>query len=368
MVIVMSLQNVKLRDLVSPADSDSLLVITTPLDGLPFKIRDVRTALRDIPQVLAVTAADSQPWTMDIHAATLFPAKDPGSRRVDGYFNLVAEDYIEGIGARLLAGRDFSVARGGDLMPMSLRGVDASFNVIVDRSLALAFGWSPDEAVGREIFRRTNSVPAPFRIIGVIEDRPQHFLGLGSQGNLYGFSPEATSFPVIRLAKGAGSAGLQAIDRALTALAPQTPLQRRFSSDLFDENSDVFLVVAASFGGFGGLRGYDRFAGAVGNGRPCHQPADPGDRHPQDLGRQLWRRPAAVAMGSVAAGAGRRALGLADRLCRGGGLSQSVHPAGVARHRPISDQFGGDPVGGARRGRLAHRRGGPAQSRGYPAL
>ncbi|MDR3436882.1 FtsX-like permease family protein [Telmatospirillum sp.] len=248
MVVVMFLQNAQLRRVVSPSGGGALLAITTSLKALPVKIDDIRTVLRDVPEVLGVAAASTIPWTLEVSSGSLFPTQELGTRRVEAYINGVTDDYFSTIGARVLAGRDFSSERGGDVMPESLTGNDGSFNVIVDRSLAQAFGWSPEAAVGRTIYRQSTHGAAPFQIVGVVEDRPQHFLGVGSRGNLYCLSLEAAHFPIIRVADGAPAAAVAAIDAALARLAPQTPFQHRFSLELFEENAEILTAVAAIFG------------------------------------------------------------------------------------------------------------------------
>src|SRR5690606_16046406 len=68
-----------------------------------------------------------------------------------GYF-----DYFTTLGVQMLAGRDFSAAHPTDTNA-----------VILNQSAALAFGWTPEEALGKQI-EVNGSQTGP--VIGVTED------------------------------------------------------------------------------------------------------------------------------------------------------------------------------------------------------
>jgi putative ABC transport system permease protein len=128
---------------------------------------------------------------------------------------------------------------------------EVSFNVVVDRSFAQAFGWTPEQAVGQSVWHKTltDGVSAPVQIIGVIEDRPQNLLVLGASGSMYALRPTHAGTPLVRLGAGAGADSVAAIDQALARLSPQVEWHHNFSDDLFREASAIIDTVMAAMGG-----------------------------------------------------------------------------------------------------------------------
>ena len=245
LLIIMGQQLSILHAAVSPTNGDPLLVVNTPLSTLPFTVADLRRALADVPGIVGVSAVDSEPWSDESRIVVLFTDSADRPHSVESFVNAVADDFFSTMGSVVLAGRTLSSDQG-DRQPPSLADETDTYTAVVDRSLAGALGWSPDQAVGKNVHLRTLDGLGGFRIVGVVEDRPQHFLGLGSQGNLYRLAPEATVFPIIRLAHAHSAVAAKSVDAALERLAGQEPTRRRFSADLFADSAGLFHTVLST--------------------------------------------------------------------------------------------------------------------------
>jgi len=161
----------------------------------------------------------------------------------------VSEDYFSVLGSHLLAGREFSGDRGDDLRPDE-NVPETSFNVVVDRDFAQAFGWTPEQAIGQSIWHHTlKGGSAPVQIIGVIDTQPQLMLALGASGSVYALAPGRAILPLVRLAPGAGGNILAEIDRALIRLAPQIDWHHHFGDELFQDASAILTTLVMALGG-----------------------------------------------------------------------------------------------------------------------
>jgi putative ABC transport system permease protein len=249
MVLIVSLQNSALNRLALPADGSALLSIDTSLDGTGIGPADVRRALRGIPGVQAVAGSNALPWSVGPEARRYFKDAGVTGSASQGTDFEVTEDYFAAVGSHLLAGRLFALDRGGDLRPDE-DVPTVSFNVVVDRGFAQAFGWTAEQAVGQNIWHNTlTGGSAPVQIIGVIENQPQVLLANGAAGTVFALAPAHAVLPLVRLAPGAGPETLAAIDRALVGLAPQIDWHHHFSDELFKDASAILTMLVTALGG-----------------------------------------------------------------------------------------------------------------------
>jgi len=249
MVVIVAQQDHAMGRMARSLGGTQLLAIDTSLDGQTVGPKDVRNALRDIPGVLAVSASNTLPWSLGPGAHRFFKDAEVKGPPVQGIDFEVSEDYFSVLGSHLLAGREFSGDRGGDLRPDE-DVPDRAFNVVVDRDFAQAFGWTPEQAIGQSIWHHTLSGgSAPVQIIGVIDTQPQLMLALGASGAVYALAPGRAILPLVRLAPGAGADTLAEIDRALIRLAPQIDWHHHFGDELFQDVSAILTTLVMALGG-----------------------------------------------------------------------------------------------------------------------
>lgn len=246
MVAIVVQQNRTLGRMAEALGGSELLAIDTALDSKVVTPKDVRNALRDIPGVLAVGGSNTLPWSIGPGANRYFKGADLKGQAIQGTDFQVTEDYFATLGSHLLAGRLFSLDRGGDLRPEE-DVPEASFNVVVDRDFARAFGWTPEQAVGQSIWHHTvKGGSAPVQIVGVVETQPQVMLALGAAGGVFVLAPSQAVLPLVRLAPGAGPDTLAAIDRALVRLAPRIDWHHHFGDELFRDASAILNTLVAA--------------------------------------------------------------------------------------------------------------------------
>jgi putative ABC transport system permease protein len=249
-VLLMYKQNHELERTGLGSGADQIVVITNNLKAAKVDLSTLRAELLDHAAIQAVASTSIVPWTYRVVRGGFSRQPEPGSSRVMAFSNTVSDDFFKVMGFQLLAGRFLDGKRATDF---TVSMVDADPNApvpqVVDRSLCRQLGYtSPQEAVGQIIYQPNPfGKPAqPTQIVGVVEDKPLHFIGNGSTSNAYGLVP-ATSFPVIRVSGEDIAGGLAAIDRAWRRLAPGAQLQRRFADDLFNENYRIFGRISQMF-------------------------------------------------------------------------------------------------------------------------
>jgi len=249
MVGVVAVQNNAMHRLALPTDGTSLLAIDTALDKEAVTPQDVRNAVRDIPGVQAVAGVNLPLWTMGSAQRRYFKDAGVKGQAHKGVDMEITVDYFTVLGSHLLAGREFALDRGGDLKPDDDVPTE-SYNVVVDRDFAESFGWAPEQAVGQSVWHLTlTGGSAPVQIIGVIENQPQAILANGASGTVYTLMPAHGNIPIIRLAPGAGSDTLAAIDRALVKLSPQIDWHHHFSDEMFNESASMLNTLVAALSG-----------------------------------------------------------------------------------------------------------------------
>ncbi len=163
---------------------DQTLVVRAPLLELPDSIQrinqqNLKTELLRNPVVKSVARSESLPGLSLHEISTTSNVTRMGDEKKEGsynyYFHEVDADYIETLGIKLLAGRNFE--EGGP-------NVD---QVIINEEAVERLGFSsPEEAVGSKITFRTRWQGEPATVIGVSQ-------------NYYQQSPKEEQIPMILL-------------------------------------------------------------------------------------------------------------------------------------------------------------------------
>ena len=139
---------------------------------------------------------------------------------------------------------------------------DAARGVVVNEAFVDALGWSPTEAVGREIYNTHGD--GLDQIVGVVSDfhfesfrepvRAVAMTPARANGFSSGEAGDGTSYPeiVVRLDGGDPSA-LDAVRASWTEVAGDAPFEPLFIADEFAELADDELRLARTFGLFAGI-------------------------------------------------------------------------------------------------------------------
>ncbi len=214
--------------------------------GVSFDV--LKAGLLQRPQIQSVSASSVLPWEFRTFRNPFSRSPAPGSTVVNAYGNTVWYDYFETMDVELLAGRTFSVDFD-DVSSSMFANPSKPIPVVIDRALSAQLGFAgPPAAVDRLVYIRNPfaATAQVLRIIGVVENKPAHFVGGGTTSSSYQLHSSAR-FPLIRIHSGNTTDALAAIDATWRALAPQIPLQRQFVDDLFNRNYEIFARIGHAF-------------------------------------------------------------------------------------------------------------------------
>ncbi|HKD46301.1 MAG TPA: ABC transporter permease [Rhizomicrobium sp.] len=157
-------------------------------------------------------------------------------------------------GIRLLAGRNFSEARGEDVAGR----VVSERNVVVNQAAARRFGYSPDEALGKSFFRENMGTDVPpgtprrvrLNIIGVTTDFKFEGNKTTVPPTYYEYDPQGMSGVSVRLQAGGAPQGLAALDHIWHQFAPSLAIDRHFLDADFQKQFQVEEKQETAFGLF----------------------------------------------------------------------------------------------------------------------
>lgn len=256
-VIVMYSQNAALARTGLGATRDQQLVIDNfaPVTGVDGEL--LRSELERVPQVKSVTGMTSTPWGDNVNLNLLSRSPEETTTPITAFQNNVGYDFFATFDVPVLAGRVFDRAHS-DLPPQNQNrngpGPPAQpINVVIDRVLARQLGFgSPSEAVDQTVYFPgvLGQRVQPFQIIGVVENHPLYLRGLGATSNIYQLAQGAgLTSVVVKLSADDVSGGVAAVEAAWRKISPQSPLQRRFVDDLFNENFEKFARLSQVFVG-----------------------------------------------------------------------------------------------------------------------
>lgn len=250
-VLVMLAENRELRQTGLGSARDPLVTIT----NVPFFTKvdpeTFRNDLLRIPTVRSVTSVGAIPWSSEIGTGAFRRTEDRSASNVVTYQNAIAHDFFATMDTPVLAGRVFDRDHGEDMF-QARRPNGMPPNLVVDRALAEQLGFpSPQAAVDQVVYMPSveeNGPVLPVRIIGVVENRPLHFLGLGATSNAY-FLNDNQWYVIARIAANDIPATRAAIEAAWDRQAPAIAISFRFMDALFEENYLTFGRVNAVFNG-----------------------------------------------------------------------------------------------------------------------
>lgn len=225
---------------------DALVLIRNDLPALGVDPNALKNELRAQSVVQSVGAANGL-FGSGFPAGIVMTGREATSRRLVPTTPTVDETFFATANIEIVAGRNFDKAVASDVATDELHG-----NVIIDRAMALRFGWiNPQDAIGKEIFVPASAAPnatgIPRQVIGVVESRALTPFALGTDSlQVYSFNPALAPTVIVRIPRGSQEdtkASLEAIKVAWDRLAPGAPLNTQFADAAF----------AQAMGAYGGL-------------------------------------------------------------------------------------------------------------------
>jgi putative ABC transport system permease protein len=224
------------------------VVVIRARNMLPQARDSFARTLRNQPGILAVAASgyvpmDGDNWNWDVHV--------PGGTSNPMMGNIpIDPDFPQTYGVKLLAGRLLD-RRGSDIP--SSHFIDnyngQTFNVLINESAAKEFGFTPQNAVGKQVFVHRTEVT----VVGVLAD----FKWTGTiepiKATVFHNDPDDNTVISVRLRGNGTTDTLAMIDRTWRRFAPTVAIQRHFLSNDFDNQFLSDDRQGAIFGLFVGI-------------------------------------------------------------------------------------------------------------------
>lgn len=198
-------------------DAEQVIVLQTESsEGVSFET--FRSEILAAGPVVAAASSGILPGPDRIHNHTSFRAE---GMRTDEFFVAglgdVSSDFVETLELEMVAGRDFDPDFPSD-----------SSAWVVNEATAARMGWSPEEAIGRELSWLGNDTRAPGTIIGVTANA--HFASLHQvvEPIVFGHSGEDQFYVPVRIQADRAQEALEAIQSKWEAFQPGYPFRYFF--------------------------------------------------------------------------------------------------------------------------------------------
>ena len=196
-------------------------VVTLPLEGdaLLQNFESLQNQWLQNPAILSVTHSNFLPTSIGSYTQVDQWDGVDGNEPLQIYENRVSYDFLEVFGIELIAGRTFDRAR-----PEDRESAD-----VINASAASAFGWSPQEAIGKRFFHNGG-----YRtVIGVVQDFHMHSMHMAIQPLMLNMRSEG-QFLSAKIRPENVSETLDFMEKILAQFSP-VPFDYQFLDQRFDE-------------------------------------------------------------------------------------------------------------------------------------
>lgn len=209
------------------------LVAISGADQVTASQRDaLQQSLAAEPSVARVAASDMVPFDGEI-LVSQYQLPDGVQQFTIRNIN-IDPDFMQVYGMKLLAGRNFSKARGEDLFPdMSTKPANPHANILITAAAARQLGFTPEKAVGQTIFHADPKIACT--IVGVVGDTYYDSLQTPVQPIVYYYNPKGLGPLSVRIKPGRTQEALAAIDRIWHRQVPSMTIHRQFQDASFDK-------------------------------------------------------------------------------------------------------------------------------------
>ena len=220
-------------------NKDRVLVINlrkTPGKTLYENRVSIKQGLEALPRVASVTAAAGLPGRGGWEGQLVRPEGRPPEQALTMEVIPVDHDYVKTLGLTIRAGRDYSRSFAGD----------ATSGVLLNEAACRAFGWAPEEAVGKGI---STSGMEGGRVVGVLADYHQHGLQRKIEPVLT-FIGDYFGYYAVKLKPGDATAGVAGVEAYWKARFPGYPFEYFFLDEDYDGQYKAEARLARLFGVF----------------------------------------------------------------------------------------------------------------------
>ncbi len=192
---------------------------------------DFRQRLLELPDVVDATASGILPGPDHIHNTTGFRAEGMSSDdMLIAALGEVSDTYVETLGLKVVAGRDFDPAYPSD-----------RDDWVINEATARQLNWSAQESIGKRIARLSDEGPDSHRwgtVIGVVRDAHFRSLHWGVQPMVFGHRLDLSGvrYAAVRVSPADMAGSLASLERLYASWEPGHP----FSYYFVDEDYAAF--------------------------------------------------------------------------------------------------------------------------------
>ena len=232
LMIYRQLQFMKQKEL--GLDRENVITIHIKDNSLNKNYENIRAEWQQYPGIVATTASQHLP--INITSSHIINDVPGGSKEDDLaiYEGRVNYDFLEVFGITLAAGRDFSREIKSDL----------SESYLINETAAKALGWTPEEAVGKQVIDEH-----PKTIIGVVKDFHMHSMHLAIQPLMFKPYPGWANYISARVRPENLPETIAFMEKTIKKYSPY-PFEYRFLDDHFEQLYKSEMKLGEIFGFF----------------------------------------------------------------------------------------------------------------------
>lgn len=219
----------------SGPDEDPIVVITNDTEEIGLDRRLLLDALAQRSGIRGVSAIDVAPGRLFGPGSAITSNAEAGATRRIVVTPTVDYGFMRALDMELLAGRDFDRSIATDVTTAERLGA-----AVVDRQFVDERGWTPQGAIGKQIFvpvsGAKDAIGRPRTIVGVVENHLLYPAKVGSAATLYTLDPERVTALLVRISRDDVAGGLKSIDTTWNEVAPRVALKRQFMDQQFEQS------------------------------------------------------------------------------------------------------------------------------------
>ncbi len=224
-------------------DKEQMLVIDarrTPRRDFIDNLSSIKQDLLAMAPVQAVTAASGLPGRAGWQGQVVARLDKQNAESQTMEVIPVDHDYVKTLGIKMVSGRDYSRSFA----------TDATNGMLLNEQACKAFGWTPEEAVGKAL---TTSGMDTGYVVGVMEDFHQHGLQQRIQPIATFIAPYALGYVAVKLKPGNVNTAISSIGEYWKTRFTGYPFEYVFLDDDFNLQYKTERRISTTFSLFSGL-------------------------------------------------------------------------------------------------------------------
>ena len=231
-VIYQQLQFMRQKEL--GYDKDGVITIDMQDHALVTQIDNLKNEWLQYPVIKGVTMSTQLPINVTSSHMVNDEINDEASDDVAIYECRTDDDFINVFGIELIAGRNFSLKNKSD----------SAHSYLINERAAKALGWTPQEAIGKEIID-----DGPKTIVGVVKDFHIHSLHMPIEPLMIRSYTGYGTFISVKVEKGNEQEAIAILEKTIKKFSPW-PFEYQFLDQRFDQLYQSEMKLGEIFGVF----------------------------------------------------------------------------------------------------------------------